>query len=175
MSCKVMNKRHDSCSNSNKIMSLEPTCEKEDNQKDGQQRWEEWYTNLHIMQDLYVTTLLHVWPMNKCVCDKEVPVPDEYRCCDESIMMWPAVPYGQPKYHHPAWSCSIHQRELHLLQKVQILPSDPACIHLLIQMTLGISAIPSILGLINKDIDQSGRLLVHLIESSDHQKAGSVN
>ncbi len=64
-------------------MSLEPTCEKEANQKDSQQRWEEWYTNLHIMQDLYATTLLHVWPMNKCVCDKEVPVPDEYRCYDE--------------------------------------------------------------------------------------------
>ncbi len=136
MSCKVIKKRCDSCSNSKKIMSLEPTCEKEDSQKDGQQRWEEWYTNLHIMQDLYVTTLLHVWPMNKCVCDKEVPVPDEYRCYDESLMMWPAVPYGQPKYHHPAWSCSIHQRELHLLQRVQILPGDPACIHLLIQMTL---------------------------------------
>jgi hypothetical protein len=29
--------------------------------------------------------------------------------------------------------------------------------------------------LINKDIDQSGRLLVHLIESSEHQKAASVN
>jgi hypothetical protein len=52
------------------------------------------------MQDLYVSTLLHVWPMNKCVCDKEVPVSDEYRCYDESPMMWPAVPYGQLKYHH---------------------------------------------------------------------------
>jgi hypothetical protein len=29
--------------------------------------------------------------------------------------------------------------------------------------------------LINKDIDQSGRLLVHPIESSEHQKAASVN
>jgi len=127
------------------------------------------------MQDLYVTTLLHVWPMNKCVCDKEVPVPDEYRCYDESLMMWPAVPYGQPKYHHPTWSCSIHQRKLHLLQRVQILPGDPACIHLLIQMNLGISAIPSILGLINKDTGQSGRPLVHLIKSSERQKAASVN
>ncbi len=33
MSCKVIKKRRYSCSNSKKIMSLEPTCEKEDNQK----------------------------------------------------------------------------------------------------------------------------------------------